>query len=272
MRKLKPNKAPGLNDPNVKILCNTPLADIFNESFESKHFPTIWKEFWVSSVPKCVPCTSVDELRPIALTSAISKLKESYVVNWLYVDNNGKITEVQYGGQSGSSAVLALIYLVHKWHIYGLRCYSLCNQDSVFRFPQSLTDHKILLENCCIIGIRPALVTWLASYLSGRTQITKFRTEVSDRVAVNGSIPQGIRLGPVAFIVHINGLPSVLKIPERTFDDSVSVGGDDDDDDDVTIFMDDTTISEIIDVKNHIPGNVIGNAERNMTEVMKFTK
>ena len=29
---------------------------------------------------------------------------------------------------------------------------------------------------------------------------------------------------------------------------------------------------EIIDVKNHIPGNVIGNAERNMTEVMKFTK
>ena len=43
-------------------------------------------------------------------------------------------------------------------------------------------------------------------------------------------------------------------------------------DDDVTIFMDDTTISEIIDVKNHIPGNVIGNAERNMSEVMKFTK
>jgi hypothetical protein len=75
-------------------------------------------------------------------------------------------------------------------------------------------------------------------------------------------------LGPVAFIVHINGLPSALAKRERTFDNEVS----EDDDDDVTIFMDDITISEIIDVKKRIPGNVIGNAERNMTEVMKFTK
>jgi hypothetical protein len=64
-------------------------------------------------------------------------------------------------------------------------------------------------------------------------------------------------------------LPSALAKRERTFDNEVSEG---DDDDDVTIFMDDTTISEIIDVKNHIPGNVIGNAERNMTEVKKFRK
>jgi hypothetical protein len=33
-----------------------------------------------------------------------------------------------------------------------------------------------------------------------------------------------------------------------------------DPDDDVTIFMADTTMSElIIDIKNHIPGNAIGN-------------
>jgi hypothetical protein len=40
-------------------------------------------------------------------------------------------------------------------------------------------------------------------------------------------------LGPVAFIVHINGLPSALAKRERTFDNEVSEG----DDDDVTIFM-----------------------------------
>ena len=246
-----------------------PLTDIFNESFKSKRFPAIWKDFWVSSIPKCVPCTSVDELRPIALTSAISKLQESFIVNWLNEDINGKIMDAQYGGQSGSSAVLALIYLVHKWHMvldtpgFVIRILFLD-----FRKAYDLIDHNILLENCCKIGIRPALVTWLASYLSGRTQITKFGNEVSDRVAVNGGVPQGSRLGPVAFIVHINGLPSALAKRERTFDNEVSEG----DDDDVTIFMDDTTISEIIDVKNHIPGNVIGNAERNMSEVMKFTK
>ena len=45
----------------------------------------------------------------------------------------------------------------------------------------------------------------------------------------------------------------------------------DDDDDDATIFMDDTTVSEIIGIKNHIAGEAIGNAEKNITEVMKFT-
>ena len=37
----------------------------------------------------------------------------------------------------------------------------------------------------------------------------------------------------------------------------------DEDDDDITIFMGNITISEIIDIKNHIAGKAIGNAERN---------
>ena len=53
LREFKTNKTPGLNDPNVKILktfadfLEIPLADIFNESFNSKRFPVIWKDFVV---------------------------------------------------------------------------------------------------------------------------------------------------------------------------------------------------------------------------------
>ena len=43
----------------------------------------------VSPVPKTIPCSGVDELRPIALTSAISKLQESYIVSWLKEDIHG---------------------------------------------------------------------------------------------------------------------------------------------------------------------------------------
>ena len=197
-----------------------PLYDIFNESFKSKRCPTIWKEFWVSSIPKCIPCISVDELRPIALTSIISKLQESYVVNWLNEDIAGKITDAQYGGQSGSFPVFALIYLVHKWHMaldtpgFVIRITFLD-----FRKAYDLIDHNILLDNCCKIGIRPALVTWLALYLSDRIQVTKFVSELPDRLAVHGGAPQGSRIGPVAFIVHIYGLPLVLKQPETYYGD-----------------------------------------------------
>ena len=126
-----------------------------------------------------------------------------------------------------------------------------------------------MLENCCKIGIRPALVTWLASYLSGRTQVTKYGSEVSDKRMVHGGVPQGSKIGPVVFIVHINYLPLVLKQSEITYSDDMTKC--DNDNDNVTIFMDDTTVSEIIDIKNHIAGEAIGNAEKNITEVMKFT-
>ena len=54
-----------------------PLVGIFNESFRSRTFPKIWKNFSVSAIPKVIPCLTVDELRPISLTSVTSKLQES---------------------------------------------------------------------------------------------------------------------------------------------------------------------------------------------------
>ena len=136
-----------------------------------------------------------------------------------------------------------------------------------FRKAYHLIGHNIMLENCCKIGIRPALVTWLASYLSGRTQVTKYGSEISDKRIVHGGVPQGSKIGPVVFIVHINDLPLVLKQPEITYSDDMTKCYNDDDD--VTIFMDDTAVSEIIDIKNHIAVEAIGKAEKR--EVMKDT-
>ena len=151
----------------------------------------------VSPIPKAIPCSGVDELCPIALTSVLSKLQESYVVSWLKEDIHGKIMEAQYGGRSGSSAILALINLVHKWHV------ALDTPGSVirimfldFRKAYDLIDHNIMLENCCKIGIRPALVTWLASYLSGRMQVTKYGSEISDKRMVHRGVPQGSKSRP----------------------------------------------------------------------------
>ena len=76
-----------------------------------------------------------------------------------------------------------------------------------FRKAFDLIDHNVLLENCNNIGIRPAVLSWLASYLSGRSQVTRYGNEISNRAVVGGGVPQGSRIGSVAFIVHINGCP-----------------------------------------------------------------
>ena len=123
LNKLNPNKASGPFDPNVKIIKTfakyfaEPLSYIFNESFTCRVFPDIWKIWRVCGIPKSKPCSTVDLLRPISLTSTLSKVQESYVNDWIYEDVYDKISSSQFGGPPGTSTIHALIYLLHKWHM-----------------------------------------------------------------------------------------------------------------------------------------------------------
>ncbi|CAB3987918.1 Hypothetical predicted protein, partial [Paramuricea clavata] len=61
-----------------------------------KVFPKLWKEFYLAPIPKVEPCTNLEEIRPVALTSTISKIQESYVVDWMYDDMESTICKEQY--------------------------------------------------------------------------------------------------------------------------------------------------------------------------------
>ena len=138
-----------------------------------KVFPKLWKEFYLAPIPKVEPCTNLDEIRPIALTSTISKIQESYVVDWMYDDIESTICKEQYGGVPRSSAVLALVNLLHKWNKaldLSQRVIRIVFLD--FRKAFDLIDHNVLLDNCC--KVRPGLISWLGSYLSKRMQVTRF--------------------------------------------------------------------------------------------------
>ena len=93
----------------------------------------------------------------------------------MHEDIKDGICSEQYGGVPGSSAVLALVHLLHKWNQV------MDTPDKViqiifldFRKAFDFIDHNVLLENCCKIGVRPALIGWLSSYLCNRSQVTKF--------------------------------------------------------------------------------------------------
>ena len=70
----------------------------------------------VSPIPKAIPCSGVDELRPIALTSVLSKLQESYVVSWLKEDIHGKLRRRSMVGLQGRRQYL----LLYIWFINGM--------------------------------------------------------------------------------------------------------------------------------------------------------
>ena len=100
--KLKLQKAGTTNDLPVRVIkefayeLSEPLTDITNTSFKQGKVPTQWKHSQVTPIPKSQPPT-IDNLRPIALTSYFAKICESFAAKWLLEDIRKSIDPQQFG-------------------------------------------------------------------------------------------------------------------------------------------------------------------------------
>ena len=66
-------------------------------------------------------------------------------------------------------------------------------------------NHKILLDKMCHYGIRGIVHKWFTSYLNSRKQYTCIENHCSDVADVCFGVPQGSVLGPLLFLIYVNG-------------------------------------------------------------------
>ena len=63
----------------------------------------------------------------------------------------------------------------------------------------------------CLYGIRGALLRWIESFLTNRTQQEIINDKSSDPLPVLSRVPQGSVLGPLLFICYINDIPNNIS-------------------------------------------------------------
>ena len=90
---------------------------MMNASFRKQRLPTLWKRAEICPLPKKKVVENLQkDLRPISLTSCISKVAEDFVVRDYLKPAILKIADYkQFGAIPKLSTTLALVSMIHRW-------------------------------------------------------------------------------------------------------------------------------------------------------------
>ena len=226
LSKINVHKAPGPDGiPNwvLRDFCpylSGPVCAIFNASIREGFAPMQWKEANIIPVPKVSPPQSIEsDLRPISLTSTLGKVLKTFVGSWIMQNIGSTIDSSQYSALRKKSTTHALVDITHHRH-------SAVDKDQLVRivsvdFAKAFdhVDYNILVSSMRSLGLSDIIIRWMCAYLQGRHQRVKIGDVLSDWLPVIARMPQGSYLGPLTFIMLINGLEAA-DVTHKYVDDT----------------------------------------------------
>jgi hypothetical protein len=206
-----------------------PIYSLINSSIRQGVVPRQWKVARISPVPKIYPPVSIEtNLRPISVTSSVSKVAESFLCQFFNEHFKSLVDDNQYGCTSNRSTTLASIKLSDLF----FKC-----SDSPHKFIRilfidfskafDLLDHNILMHKFLANDFPLHIIAWSLSFLHERCHYVKVGNATSVCSYSHAGAPQGTRCGPDVFKLLINylrfELPYVKYVADTTI---VSVSDD----------------------------------------------
>ncbi len=219
LNKLKTNKAAGLDKISTRLLKDAAsvvapvLTNLINNSFSNGCFPKRWKSAKVFALFKDGERTSKDNYRPISVLPAVSKIIERIAHDQLsgYLKDNSILSSTQFGFRANRSTEMALTKFTDSIleHMDKKQVTGVVYLDLKKAF--DTVNHQVLMKKLKCLGVHGRTLSWFQSFLSNRSQQTVIGNSLSDSLKISVGVPQGSILGPLLFLVHINGIQKCLK-------------------------------------------------------------
>ena len=189
------------------------FTNIINTSILYKKFPSRWKCALVKPLPKNNNPSCVSDFRPISLLPAFSKVVEKLLAKQMieFLKDSHYFDKLQSAYKVSHSTTTALLNVTDD--IY--EC--LENSDLVFLVLLDYSkafdcaNHRLILAKLKAAGFREDSLSWILSYLSGRTQKVVTGAGESEWNGILNGVPQGSVLGPLLFTVLVSDLGDAIK-------------------------------------------------------------
>ena len=177
------------------------LLHIFNLSWSSHSFPSIWKTSSIISIHKMgKPLDSPASFRPISLTSCVSKLFERIILSRLlfFLESNFILSPRHAGFHPGRPTLDQILCLsqsisdgYNKPRPGSRTIIPAINFSKAFDF----VWHPNLFHKLISAGRPPCFAPWTQSFLSDRRACVVFQNHKSRSFRVRRGVPQGSVLG-----------------------------------------------------------------------------
>ena len=190
--------------------------------------PKCFKESTIVPVPKKAKVTTLNDYRPVALTSVIMKVFERLVMQFLKNSTNSLSDPLQFAYKANRSVDDAVSITLHKivQHLDKPKSYVrilFLDFSSAFNTiaPQKLYDK--LLES---LHVDPQMCRWILDFLLNRSQVVRVQGRISEPLVLNTGAPQGCVLSPLLFTLFTNDCRSSHEsVVLVKFSDDTTVSG-----------------------------------------------
>ena len=232
LKRLASRKAPGPDGIKNEMIRNlgpkakTLLLKFINRTWREGVLPPTWLTAIITPIlKKGKKADEPKNYRPISLTSCIGKLAERMVNNRLYwwLENAKLLNNSQAGFRRGCRTEDQLFRLVQNT-IDGFQEYK--DTAAVFIDLQQAYDRiwrKGLLIKMQNMGISGKMLSWVQAFLTNRTIQTRIDGALSSKKTLEEGLPQGSALSCTLFLIFLNDLPPLLKVPMAMFADDLAI-------------------------------------------------
>ena len=211
LTKINSNKACGPDRLSGKLLkcCSDQLAEnftyIFNLSITSMVIPKLWKTAEIIPVPKRSEIESMNDLRPVALTPAIMKVFERFVLKLLLNEVKEQLDPLQFAYKAKRNVEDACLLFTNNIlkHLEKNRNYA-CALFIDFSSAFNTIQPHVMVQKLKDLNVRNDIIAWVLEFLTHRRQYVKLNDSLSELVQINTGAPQGCVLSPTLYTIYTN--------------------------------------------------------------------